>query len=157
MPSPEALDELTSSLQRLGRLLASRQATSRVTTAAKVDVSQQGATLLRALLRGGEQPMATLATAAAMDLGAVSRQIRQLEELGAVRRSSDPGDGRVSLLRLTPKGRRMAENLRAVGVRHLDTALRDWTEADSRRLASLLDRLVTDLVATPVPSGSSNR
>jgi DNA-binding MarR family transcriptional regulator len=150
-PSADALDLLTSSLQRLGRLLASRQAASRVTSAAKVDVSQQGATLLRALLRGGRQSMATLAAAAAMDLGAVSRQVRQLEALGAVRRSSDPEDGRVALIQLSPKGKRMAENLRAVGLQHLDEALRDWSDEDSRTLAELLDRLVHDLIDTPVP------
>ena len=151
-PGPEALDELTASLQRLGRLLASRQATARVTSAAKVDVSQQGAALLRTLLRSGRLPMAGLASAAAMDLGAVSRQIRVLEAAGAVRRSSDPSDGRVALLELTPKGRRMAEGLRAVGVRHLETALDGWSEADGRKLAELLGRLVDDLVATPVPA-----
>jgi DNA-binding MarR family transcriptional regulator len=157
VPSPEALDELTASLQRLGRLLASRQATARVTAAANVDVSQQGAALLRTLLRNGRLPMAALATAAAMDLGAVSRQVRVLEGAGAVRRSSDPSDGRVARLELTPKGRRMAEGLRAVGVRHLETALSGWSEADGRTLATLLGRLVDDLVATPVPASTRRR
>jgi DNA-binding MarR family transcriptional regulator len=157
MPSPEALDELTASLQRVGRLLASRQATSRVTTAAKVEVSQQGAALLRALLRHGKQPVAGLATVASMDIGAVSRQVRPLEDLGAVRRSRDPDDGRVALLELTAKGRRMAENLRAVGVQHLGEALADWSEDDSRALAALLARFVDDLMATPVPSRTSAR
>ena len=157
MPSPEALDELAGSLQRLGRLLASRQATSRVTAAAKVDVSQQGAALLRVLLREGQQSMAALASSAAMDLGAVSRQVRVLEKAGAVRRHADPSDGRVALLELTPSGRKMAESLRAVGVRHLEHALQDWSEADGRRLAALLGQLVDDLVATPVPQGSRTR
>jgi DNA-binding MarR family transcriptional regulator len=151
VPSGEALDELAASLQRLGRLLASRQASSRLTAAANVNVSQQGVAVLRALLRGGRQSIAGLAAAASMDLGAVSRQVRQLEELGTVRRSGDPGDGRVALIELTAKGRRMAENLRAVGIRHLDVALHEWSDADSRELASLLGRLVDDLRATPVP------
>src|SRR4051812_29172474 len=112
MLPPEVLDELAGSLQQLGRLLASRQATSRVTEAANVEVSQQGLALLRALLRGGRQSMAGLAAAAAMDLGAVSRQVRELEKVGAARRSSDPDDGRVVLVELTSEGRRMAENLR---------------------------------------------
>lgn len=152
MPSPEALDELTASLQRLGRLLASRQATSRVTTAAKVDVTQQGAAILRTLLRHGRSSMASVASAASMDLAAVSRQIRPLEEMGAVRRTADPGDRRVSLVELTAKGRKMAEGLRAVGVRHLEVALADWSEADGRTLAALLDRFVADLQGTPVPT-----
>lgn len=148
----DALDDLAASLQRLGRLLASRQATSRVTEAARVEVSQQGTALLRALLRDGRQPMAGLASSATMDLGAVSRQVRELEKQGAVRRSSDPDDGRVVLLELTAKGRRMAENLRAVGVRHIGDALGDWPEGDARTLAALLGRLVDDLRATPVPA-----
>jgi len=157
VPSPEALDELAASLQRLGRLLASRQATSRVTSAANVDVSQQGAALLRTLLRNGRLPMAALATAAAMDLGAVSRQVRVLEDAGAVRRSGDPDDGRVALLELTPKGRRMAEGLRSVGLRHLESALSGWSEVDGKALAALLGRLVDDLVATPVPTPNRRR
>ncbi len=148
----DALDELVVSMQRLVRLLASRQASSRLTEAAKVEVSQQGVALLRSLLRDGKQSMASLAAAATMALPAVSRQIRELEALGAVRRSSDPDDGRVVLLELTAKGRRMAESLRMLGVRHLGEAMGGWSEADGRALAALIDRLVDDLRATPVPA-----
>jgi DNA-binding MarR family transcriptional regulator len=101
--------------------------------------------------------MAELATAAAMDLGAVSRQVRVLEESGAVRRSSDPDDGRVALLDLTARGRRMAENLRTVGIGHLGDAMRDWSETDGHTLAFLLGRLVDDLMATPVPARRGRR
>jgi DNA-binding MarR family transcriptional regulator len=146
----EALEELMASLQRLGRLLASRRVASRITTVAGVDVTQQGMTLLRALFRDGSQPVATLATSAAMDLGAVSRQVRLLEEADAVRRSADPDDRRVALLELTPEGRRMAERIHAVGVRHLEEALQGWTDEDERALARLMERLVDDLVRTPV-------
>jgi DNA-binding MarR family transcriptional regulator len=78
-------------------------------------------------------------------------QVRRLEDVGAVRRSGDPDDGRVAFLELTAKGRRMAENLRTVGIGHLADALHEWTEADSRNLASLLGRFVDDVMATPVP------
>ena len=153
--SADSLDELISSLQRLGRLFASRQVASRTTGAAGVDVSQQGAALLRVLLRDGQQSVAGLAASAAMDVAAVSRQVRLLEEDGAVRRSASPEDGRVALLELTAKGRRMAERIKAVGVRHLQEALRDWSDAEERALAALLGRLVDDLVATPIPAASS--
>ena len=138
------------SLQRLGRLLASRRVASRITTVAGVDVTQQGMTLLRSLLRDGAQPVAALAASAAMDLGAVSRQVRLLERAGAVRRSGVPDDGRVTLLELTADGRRMAERIHAVGVRHLEEALQDWSDEDERTLARLMQRLVDDLVRTPV-------
>jgi hypothetical protein len=45
----------------------------------------------------------------------------------------------------------MAEAMRAVGVSHLEVALRDWSDADRLALATQLGRLVDDLVATPVP------
>ena len=55
MADTEPIEQLMASLQRLGRLLASRQVASRISTAAGVDVSQQGAALLRVLLRARER------------------------------------------------------------------------------------------------------
>jgi DNA-binding MarR family transcriptional regulator len=156
MGKPE-LEDLSTSLHRLGRLLASRQIASRITTAAGVEVTQQGTTILRVLLRGGRQSVNALAAAAGMDLGAVSRQVRLLEEAGAIKRSSDPDDGRVALLELTPEGRRIAERIRAIGMRHIEDALHQWSDRDERLLAELLARFVDDLVATPVPSSGGRR
>jgi DNA-binding MarR family transcriptional regulator len=156
VPTPEALDELTTSLQRLGRLLASRQATSRVTSAAKVDVSQQGAALLRVLLREGQLSVAALAATTPMEIAAVSRQVRLLDAAGAITRSTSPDDARVTLIDLTPDGRELSEKIRAVGVRHLQEALATWSPTDQRRLATLMGRLVDDLRATPVRPGTSD-
>jgi DNA-binding MarR family transcriptional regulator len=145
------LDALTTSLQRVRRLFASRQVTSRTLEAAGVDVSHQGAALLQVLLRDGEMSMATLAALAAMDLAAVSRQVRMLENAGALRRSRSQNDARVTILALTGEGRRMARRIRLVGVQHLQRALQDWSSVDQRTLARLLDRLTSDLVRTPLP------
>ena len=151
----EPIEELMASLQRLGRLLASRQVASRISTAAGVDVGQQGAALLRVLLREGQLSVAALAAATPMEIAAVSRQVRLLEAAGAVTRSSSPDDARVALIDLTSDGRALAERIRAVGVRHLQEALDGWTGADQRVLAVLMGRLVDDLRATPVrPDGS---
>jgi DNA-binding MarR family transcriptional regulator len=150
----QPIDELMGSLQRLGRLLASRRVASRIATAAGVDVTQQGAALLRVLLREGQQPIAILAASVPMDLGAASRQVRLLEDAGLVRRTRSPNDGRVALLALTADGRRVAERIRSVGVRHLEEALRGWSDVEERTLAHLMERLVDDLVATPIPPGA---
>lgn len=150
----DPVEEVMVALQRMGRLLASRQVAARITTVAGVEVTQQGVTLLRVLLRDGTQSIATLATAAAMDLGAVSRQVRLLEQGGAVRRSRSRDDARVALLELTVRGRRIAERIRVVTVRHLEEALHGWSDDDEQTLARLMVRLVDDLVATPVrPDG----
>lgn len=154
MPSG-SLDDLQTSLLRLGRLLASRQASARLIEAAQVDVSQQGVALLRVLRREGQLPAAELASAAGMDLGAVSRQVRILEQAEAVARSSDPSDRRVALLELTPEGRGIADRLHVISARHMEAALAGWADADRRALSVLLRRLVDDLAATPMPSGDT--
>ncbi|MBL8778138.1 MAG: MarR family transcriptional regulator [Acidimicrobiales bacterium] len=154
MPASEPLDDLQTSLLRLGRLLASRQAATRLVEVAGIQVSQQGVALLRALRREGRVPAAELAAAAGMDLGAVSRQVRLLEQDDLVSRSADPDDGRVVLLELTGKGQATAERLHAIGARHLEAALADWSEVERTALAASLDRLVDDLRATPLGGGA---
>lgn len=149
-PGADALDDLQHALQRLGRLLGSRQAASRLVAVAGVEVSQQGVALLRALRHEGRVPAATLAAAAGMDLGAVSRQVRALEEQGLATRSTDPGDGRVTLVELTPAGAVTAERLHAISAHHLEQALGSWSERERRDLARALGRLVDDLRATPL-------
>jgi len=56
----------------------------------------------------------------------------------------------VALLELTREGRTLADRIRAVGVRHLEEALGEWSGADQQALATLMRRLVDDLKATPV-------
>jgi DNA-binding MarR family transcriptional regulator len=85
-----------------------------------------------------------------MDIAAVSRQLRLLEEAGLVTRASASHDARVTLISLTAAGRTLAERIRAVGLRHLDSALAGWSGEDRARLAALLTRLVDDLVATEI-------
>ena len=152
----EPLDDLQTSLLRLGRLLASRQAATALVQVAGVEVSQQGVALLRVLRREGQLPAAALATAAGMDLGAVSRQVRHLEDDGLVRRSSDPGDGRVTLVDLTGAGREVAERLHAISAGHLEQALAGWSATERRDLARSLRRLVDDLLVTPLPSAEAS-
>lgn len=150
------LDDLQTSLLRLGRLLASRQAATRLVQVAGVDVSQQAVALLRVLRRDGQQPATALAAAAGMDLGATSRQVRDLERDGLVRRSADPADGRVSLVDLTAMGAAVAGRLHDISARHLEEALAGWSTDERRDLARSLQRLVDDLRATPLPSGPND-
>jgi DNA-binding MarR family transcriptional regulator len=143
-------EDLLVAIQRMGRLMASRQVAARIAGAASAAVSQQGVQLLRALHREGELPIAGLAGAAHMDIAAVSRQLRPLEAAGLVDRTSAAHDARVTLISLTAPGRTLAERIRAVGLRHLDSALAGWSDDDRAQLAALLTRLVDDLVATEI-------
>ena len=75
-------------LTRLQRLLSSRRVHAGMAGAARVVLPQQAMNVLRALGDREPLPVGDLARAARMDTGAVSRQIRVLEEEGLVLGSS---------------------------------------------------------------------
>lgn len=150
--STDADEDLLAAIQRMGRLMSSRKATGRIADAAGTDISQQGVQIVRALHRNGDLPIARLALAAGMDISAVSRQLRAFEDQGLVARTPSADDARVAIISLTPKGTKVAERLRAVGLRHLADTLKGWTAEDRAELTRLLTRLVDDFAHTDVSS-----
>ena len=92
---------------------------------------------------------AQLAQAARMDVGAVSRQLRVLEDSGYVTKSPSPDNASVVLVTATARGSDVAARIGASRNDHLTRALADWTAPDRRTLTTLLHRLVDDLQATP--------
>src|SRR3954451_21061755 len=97
-PALEGDDDLLLAIHRIGRLMGSRQVSSRIADAAGADVTQQGIQVLRALYRFGEQQIADLAALANRDVPAGSRQLRPLEDAGLVKRAPVAGDGRAALV-----------------------------------------------------------
>lgn len=141
--------DLTAALGRLTRLLANRRVHGRLTAALGVDLSQQAMQVLGALDADVASPVGELARAAHMDVGAVSRQLRGLEERGLVTRTASPGNGSIVLVAATDEGRVVADQLATVRSSHLGEALSGWSEAEVAALAAQLDRLLDDLQATP--------
>lgn len=149
-PKQGVADDLLVAIQRLGRLMGSRQVSTRIAEVADAEISQQGVQILRSLLRHGELPIAGVAAAAHMDISAVSRQLRPLEEAGLVARGTSAQDGRVALVALTDVGRTVAERIRKVGLRHLEASLQGWSNADKKQLALLMSKLVDDMQRTSI-------
>jgi DNA-binding MarR family transcriptional regulator len=144
-----AVTGLDEALHRLGRLLGSRRVFSRLAAAAGIDVSQQAIQVLRVLDREQPRSVAEVARDARMDVGAVSRQLPVLEELGLAARRQSKAHGSVVLVTATPRGARVAAQVNAVQARHLREALAGWSEEDHSHLGRLLLRLVDDLQRTP--------
>jgi len=136
-------------LTRLQRLLSSRRVHAGMAGAARVALPQQAMNVLRALGDREPLPVGDLARAARMDTGAVSRQVRVLEEEGLVERRSSPQHGSIVLVVATPEGRSMAQRFERVRNAQLSRALADWTPAERNQLGELMLRLVDDLQATP--------
>lgn len=144
----EHLETIGVAINHLQRLLSSRRVFSRLATSAGVSLSQQSTQVLLAMSTT-PRPIADIAAAANMDVGAVSRQLRILEGEGLAKRAASPSHGRIILVRWTPKGQRLGEHVRDVRRRHLVAALCTWTPEERRQLGDLLTRLVTDLQTTP--------
>ncbi len=150
--SLDGVTEIAAALARIKQLQSSRRVAVIMNAAAGVELSQQEAQVLRTLADGIVRPVAELARAAHMDVGAVSRQIRALDERSLVTRSPSPDNGSVVLVELTSAGRAVATRLVTVAHRHLVQSLAGWTESDRRRMGHLLIRLVDDLQRTPYPA-----
>ncbi len=96
---------------------------------------------------GGGGRLSDVAAGLKVAVPTVSRQVRQLEELGLVVRSQDPVDGRAILLEVTGAGldalQRMRTEWRATVAEILDS----WPEKDREILGELLERFALELLA----------
>ena len=97
-----------------------------------------------------------LATALELDPSTVSRQLANLERLGLAERSADQADGRARRISLTSRGRDGLAAVRANRAALLEGVFADWPDSDQRQLNSLLDRLLTSLLASSTPSSSTS-
>ena len=140
---------LDEALHLLRRLLSSRRVFSRLAAAAEIEISQQAVQVLRVLDREDPRSVAEVAREARMDVGAVSRQLTSLENLGLVSRRPSKAHGSVVLVTATARGMQLVEQVNAVQNRHLQEALEEWSDEDRTQLAHLLLRLVDDLQQTP--------
>jgi DNA-binding MarR family transcriptional regulator len=143
----EDLDALEAAIEQLFRLSSSRKVHARRTAAAGVTISQPGLVLLRRLTDGGPMSLGELSRVTDMDLAAAGRQVRQLEDEGLVRTSASAGDGRVTMVRVTPKGTGARRRLLLIGCQHMSDVLDGWSKADRKSLARLLPRFVEDMRA----------
>ncbi|MGH9010540.1 MAG: MarR family winged helix-turn-helix transcriptional regulator [Acidimicrobiia bacterium] len=77
----------------------------------------------------------------------VSRQVRQLEELGLVDRTKDPIDGRAILLEVTEAGVDALQRMREEWRRTVAEILESWPQKDPEILGELLERFALELLA----------
>ncbi|MFL5577691.1 MAG: MarR family winged helix-turn-helix transcriptional regulator [Gemmatimonadaceae bacterium] len=100
---------------------------------------------LSVLVFGGARiTLGDLAAAEQVSAPTMTRLVDALEAEGLVARAADPADGRVTLVRATPKGRRLLEAGRARRVAALAGALSELDAADRatlERAAALIERL----------------
>ena len=96
-------------------------------------------------LRGGR--LSDVAAGLKVAVPTVSRQVRQLEELGLVVRRQDPIDGRAILLEVTPGGLDALQRMRVEWRKTVAEILESWPQKDREILGELLERFALELLA----------
>ena len=106
--------------------------------------------MARTLDTTGPVSINRLASILGLDATTVTRQVATMEATKLVVRRSDPSDGRISLISLSPKGRRTMRAVQLARKERIASLLDDWTEDDRRQLGRLLARFNDDVSHDPV-------
>jgi DNA-binding MarR family transcriptional regulator len=146
-PVPAEITRLQECFVSLVR--AFNRARARIVAEAERDVEWSAHVLLKCIANNGE-PMraAELAGTLHSDPSTVSRQVAALVKDGYLERRADPADGRASLLALTPAAHGLLAEHDRIRAEHLGTVLQDWSDADIKQFAALLERFTTDYEST---------
>src|SRR6266513_2051568 len=111
------------------------------------DLSPSLATALATIDRHGPLTPSGLADIERVRRPTATRMVARLEEEGLVLRTTDPGDGRVSLVSTSPAGRTLLKKVRGRKNAYLARRLRELSDdeaADLERAAAILERLLEE-------------
>ncbi|MEV6167623.1 MarR family transcriptional regulator [Streptomyces sp. NPDC051954] len=99
------------------------------------------AAVLTLLGRYGDMRMSRLAELLAVDMSVTSRHVAHVAERGWIERSPDPADKRSRILRLTPVGQALLDELSRRTTELLADRLHDWSDDEVGQLTRLMARL----------------
>jgi DNA-binding MarR family transcriptional regulator len=138
------LGEMESALTVLVRRVSEARLVGHLVERANVDLDRASFGALLEIGERGPLRLSDLAEGIEMDLSTVSRQVKQLETDGLVRRRGDPADGRAALIELTASGKRVVQRLRAAQREWLEEIVGTWSRADRQQFVALLTRFLAN-------------
>jgi DNA-binding MarR family transcriptional regulator len=110
-----------------------------------------------AILRDRRLPMGELTSYLGLDKSTVSGLVDRAEKKGLLQRAPNPRDGRGVEVFLALGGTRLAERGEAEIARALAPLTGALTPAEARRLAALLERMLSPLTPPPADPGAVTR
>ncbi|WP_069171525.1 MarR family winged helix-turn-helix transcriptional regulator [Streptomyces griseus] len=99
------------------------------------------AAVLTLLAKYGEMRITRLAELLAVDMSVTSRHVAHVVDNGWIERFPDPADKRSRILRLTPAGEALLDDLTRRTTEMFAHNLIDWSDEDVGQLNTLLSRL----------------
>jgi DNA-binding MarR family transcriptional regulator len=144
MARADDLRRIEQAIIRITRVGYGREAARIRAERSGVHLSRPSIAILSSLHATGPVRLSALAHRTDLEAPLISREVRDLASAGYVRRSADPTDGRAGIVELTTKGRRTIEAYRAATDDIVAEAFSEWSAADLRQLAGLLERVAVD-------------
>ncbi|MCX5239563.1 MarR family transcriptional regulator [Streptomyces prunicolor] len=145
-PVPEDVAEIERVLTRIAYLAGRARQHERLMALAGLPLDRAAVSILRYISESEPLRPGVLAVRMSVEASHVTRQLRQLEQLGHVVRIPDPDDGRAQRVQLTDSGLAAVNRIRDASRRGIEMALIHWSAEDLRQLADLFHRLVDDFV-----------
>lgn len=139
---PELAGAIEDTQNQLSNMMVSARKNLKYRAAAiHPGLQPMGFKVLMLLFRSGPMQQSELARGLEADKATLSRIVKQLEGLGLVSRTADPGDGRATLVDMTPPTRERYRETQLGARQLLVDKLSQWEPAEVRRLADLLAKL----------------
>ena len=137
----DALDLIETELAVLIRALERLQRRSEI----HKDLDRASYLIARTLEKTGPASINGLASTLGLDATTVTRQVATMHARRLVLRRADPGDARVSLIRLSEKGRRTMRTVQLIRRQRIAALVSEWTETDRLGLGRLLGKFNDEL------------
>jgi DNA-binding MarR family transcriptional regulator len=144
MARADDLRRIEQAIIRITRVGYGREAARIRADRSGIHLSRPAIAILSSLHATGPVRLSALARRTDLEAPLISREVRDLTKEGYVRRSADPTDGRAGIVELTAKGRRTIEAYRGATDEIVAEAFSQWSAADLRQLAGLLERVAKD-------------
>ncbi|MFN8026634.1 MAG: winged helix DNA-binding protein [Acidimicrobiia bacterium] len=139
------LQRLERALVRIGRAGQSREAARIRAERSGVALSRPAMTIISALHTAGPVRLSSVSRITRLEAPLVSRETASLVAEGYVSRAPDPTDGRATIVKLTPKGRRAYQKYRDAVDEIIVEAFDGWKAADLKAFADYLERMAGDV------------
>lgn len=141
--------DLLAVVARLNRLATQR---------ARLPLPWAQARLLSTIDDQGEARISDLAILDHCSQPTMTTQVRRLEDAGLVTRTTDPGDARAVLIRITEQGLRTLEQARADRAAAIDPRLERLSAEERQTLTAavgIIRRMLTDIAEHPLAAENS--
>lgn len=139
------LQRVERAIVRIGRAGQSREAARIRAERSGVNLSRPAMTIISALHAAGPVRLSSVSKITRLEAPLVSRETASLVADGYVSRAPDPTDGRATIVKLTPKGRRAFQKYRDAVDAIVVEAFEGWKASDLKVFADYLERMAGDV------------